>query len=97
MEVGAVDDFYELGGHSLLAMQFAGRLEAAAGVRVQMRHLAEAPTPRLLAKVVHTLQAAAAAAAPPPGNGTVGPARHRRPASSNVFEPLFLIELHGVP
>ena len=72
VEVGAVDDFYELGGHSLLAMQFAGRLEAAAGVRVQMRHLAEAPTPRLLAKVVHMLQAAKA----PTDNGTVGPARH---------------------
>ena len=54
-QVGALDDFFDLGGHSLLAMQFVGRLEAATGLRLQMRQLNDAPTPRAVASTLHEL------------------------------------------
>ena len=54
-QVGALDDFFDLGGHSLLAMQFVGRLEAATGLRLQMRELNNAPTPRAVASALHKL------------------------------------------
>ena len=54
-QVGALDDFFDLGGHSLLAMQFVGRLEAATGLRLQMRQLNDAPTPRAVASTLHKL------------------------------------------
>lgn len=54
-QVGALDDFFDLGGHSLLAMQFVGRLEAATGLRLQMRELNHAPTPRAVASALYKL------------------------------------------
>ena len=54
-QVGALDDFFDLGGHSLLAMQFVGRLEAATGLRLQMRELNNAPTPRAVASALYKL------------------------------------------
>ena len=54
-QVGALDDFFDLGGHSLLAMQLVGRLEAATGLRLQMRELNDAPTPRDVASALSKL------------------------------------------
>lgn len=55
LQVGACDDFFELGGHSLLAMQLIGQLDAKVGVRLKMGHLADAPNPRALAKVIEKM------------------------------------------
>ena len=60
LAVGATDDFFDLGGHSLLAMQLVGRVEAATGTRLQMRHLTESPTPRARAARLETARDAAA-------------------------------------
>ncbi|WP_067819606.1 non-ribosomal peptide synthetase [Nocardia inohanensis] len=42
--VGADDDFFQLGGNSLSAMRVAARLGAAAGSRVPVREVFDAPT-----------------------------------------------------
>ena len=52
--VGALDDFGEGGGRRS-SVQFVGKLEASTGLRLQMRRLSEAPTPRSVAAALCSL------------------------------------------
>lgn len=46
------DDFFELGGHSLSSVELVVRVEERTGVRLPIRSILKAPTPRHLASVV---------------------------------------------
>ena len=49
---GVDENFFELGGHSLMATRLIARIEAAFGLRLTLRDVFDAPTPRALAKQV---------------------------------------------
>ncbi|MFJ6618136.1 type I polyketide synthase [Kitasatospora sp. NPDC091335] len=50
--VAARDDFFELGGDSLIAVQLASAVRAALDVRITVKQVFTAPSPRRLARVV---------------------------------------------
>jgi thioesterase domain-containing protein/acyl carrier protein len=50
--ISATDDFFELGGHSLLAVQLFAEIEKAAGKRLPLATLFQAPTIEQLADVL---------------------------------------------
>ncbi|GAA0907528.1 non-ribosomal peptide synthetase [Virgisporangium aurantiacum] len=50
--VGADDDFFALGGHSVAAIQVAARLQATAGVELNLRDLFDTPTLRACAALL---------------------------------------------
>ncbi|MFC5204680.1 type I polyketide synthase [Streptomyces kaempferi] len=51
-QVAAQDDFFNLGGDSLIAVQLASAVRAVFGVRITVRQVFTAPTPRRLARAV---------------------------------------------
>ncbi len=63
--VGAGDDFFGLGGNSLIATQLASRLSKAAGTRVPVRAVFDAPTVRELARLIEADTADASPTRPP--------------------------------
>ena len=63
--LGDDDNFFQLGGHSLLATQLANALGRAAGLRVPLRVIFEAPTVAQLTAWIEARGAEAAAAAAP--------------------------------
>ena len=50
--VGRDANFFTLGGHSLLAIRLLGRISKTFGIRLSLRSLFDAPTPRQLAAMI---------------------------------------------
>ena len=50
--VEADGDFFDLGGHSLISVELVARIEDRTGVRLPIRTILKAPTPRTLAALV---------------------------------------------
>ena len=53
-QAGATDSFFELGGHSLRAMRMINRIEEETGVRIALKEVFKASTPRQLAELAET-------------------------------------------
>jgi amino acid adenylation domain-containing protein len=53
------DDFFDLGGHSLQVVELLARVESRTGVRVPLRTILGASTPRLLAEHIESLRSSA--------------------------------------
>ncbi|MFE6768619.1 amino acid adenylation domain-containing protein [Streptomyces fimicarius] len=81
--IGTQDNFFELGGHSLLAIQVLNRLQATAGVTVELGRLLATPTIGGMAEQLR----AAGAAGPEDRLPTLVPRPERR------FEPFPLTEM----
>ncbi|MFT3954883.1 MAG: amino acid adenylation domain-containing protein [Piscinibacter sp.] len=88
--LGDDDNFFQLGGHSLLATQLANALGRAAGMRVPLRVIFEAPTVAQLAAWVEARSAEAATAAAPVPLAPPEPAD--RAADESPTAPLSLMQ-----
>ncbi len=80
-DVGPDSHFFDVGGHSLMAVRLFARIEDEFGIRLRISRLFEAPTIRLLARVIESST---------PGSST--PLVSIRPTGTRP--PLYLI--HGI-
>jgi hypothetical protein len=82
--IGVHDSFFDLGGHSLLATQIISRVRDVFGIRVPVRTVFDAPTPRQFAGALNVLRQAPVSAYPAAAPLAVIPRLERRATSADL-------------